>query len=314
MSSSVASIASSSQQTSQLGDSSDERFELAMKLDSILVELETLKGRQTGGKKANEVEEVKEKVKRIIEVVKADFYIQLGISKGRVIEMEKKIKDKESGFASERASFSSALRNGIAKDQFGLKKSVISEKKQANVVMIYPTQDMTSQALKDTFKRSLEPGKKGINIESIENIRKGGILVKCQSEENCKKLVKEVNENNNNNKLKLCSKASIPAKKNPLMIIHDLHHEMFENEMNEVLDAKEKMIKVGDNLKVMIYDQNDDLTNAVILDPTESEKFDVKFLIKKDGKVKSAVVEVTPNVRKLLLVKKRLFVEFGRTG
>lgn len=110
-----------------------------------------------------------------------------------------------------------------------------------------------------------------------------------------------------NSVLKSSSKASIPTKKNPKMIIFDLGEEMFEQEMKLDLPSQEKMIRAGEKLKEIIFEQNKEIQDEVIV---RGGKLDVKFFMRKDGKITNAVVEVSPKVRQMMMKMKRLYFPF----
>lgn len=144
-------------------------------LDEIMIEMEKLKGGSTK-KGEGSLNEVKMNVKLTVEFLKERFAFQ----SGRNSELEKRNNELEKKIMELRKpNYSNAVRNGV--NRVVEKNRVIQEEKQSesHVVLVYPNdENVTSKAFQESFVKSIQPGKAGINVEKIERIRKGGILVK----------------------------------------------------------------------------------------------------------------------------------------
>ena len=177
-------------------------------------------------------------------------------------------------------------------------KQIVPKMKTKEVVIVYPEVEMTSEELKNKLKSKLDFKSIGnIGITSVKKIRNNGLVIECNSKNECNKLEENINE-----KLKDFCKARLPEKRNPRLIIYNIYNDKesdqsIEDQMNEI---KETIISQNDDIKQFITDNT-------------TEELITKFFVKsKNESFKHLVIEVTPGLRKVLINCQKLNIFWSR--
>ena len=144
--------------------------------------------------------------------------------------------------------------------------------------------DITVPQLKEKIKSKIDPKRCKIGIKNMRFVKRG-LIIECNDNNECEKLKNEINNN-----LKDCD-AKIPEKRLPRMVIYGISKDMNAEEIINSIIEQNKQIK--DEIK----DEND-------------LKF--KFFMKtKSDNYQNAIIEVKPYIRKIMLLKYKLFVGFN---
>jgi hypothetical protein len=187
----------------------------------------------------------------------------------------------------------------IAKQNIVNKNNEKMESKE--VVLLFPNeknQNITSDELKSQVKSRLDLKQiKNIGIINIRKIRNNGILIECNDKNECKKL----SDNINNNLNELCT-AKIPIKKNPRLIIYNLFNDnnSLENNEQNIQEIKDSIISQNEIIEKYLNNNNEKDLNC-------------KYLIKsKNPKLEHLIIEVSPELRKILLGLNKLNIGWSR--
>lgn len=172
--------------------------------------------------------------------------------------------------------------------------------KSKEVVIIYPTNDITSDELKSKLKSKIDIKSIGnIGINSFKKIRNNGIVIECNDKNQCKKLEEKINTD-----LTDVCKASLPTKKNPRIIIYNLF-----NDCDKQLTDEEVMKEI----KESIITQNIEINNYM----KENNENDLitKFFIKsKNENFRHLIIETTPQLRKIIINAQKLNINWSRNS
>jgi hypothetical protein len=128
------------------------------------------------------------------------------------------------------------------------------ETKTKHVITVYPKEEnINSITLKSQLKKNLKLNKLGpIGINNIRNIRNNGIIIECNSNNECKLLETEINTNN---ETKNICEAKIPNKKLPKVIIYNIENDIKEEEILDYL--------VKQNISVNNYLEGKEIENEL---------------------------------------------------
>ena len=172
--------------------------------------------------------------------------------------------------------------------------------KSKEVVIIYPTEDMTSEDLKTKIKSKLNIKTIGnIGINSIKKIKNNGVVIECNDKNQCKILEQNINEN-----LSDVCKASLPTKKNPRLIVYNIYDDKDSDK------TKEQQME---EIKESIVAQNEAINEY--MKTTNSEVLKTKFFIKsKSENFKHLVIEVSPELRKIINNLQKLNINWSRNS
>ncbi len=161
----------------------------------------------------------------------------------------------------------------------------------SHVVIIRPKgNEINSDILKKEIETKLNSKEIGsISIKKFKNIANNSVLIECNSNDECESLKNKINENLNEK-----CEANIPEKKLPKLIIYNVFHETDENEFSE-----------------MLINRNEKIKNFI--DNNVNEKITFKFMLKaKNPLFKHAVIEVTPELRKIIINLRKINVMLSR--
>jgi hypothetical protein len=153
--------------------------------------------------------------------------------------------------------------------------------KSKHVIAITPKDiNTTSNDLRKIIKEKINTTTINIGINLIKNISKGGILLECDSNEDINKFSQHLNETVRN-----LAEIKIPTKKSPKMIIYNLSNDITKEELIEAIPKQNPLI-------------------ADLLSKSRNIESQIKFkfFTKSNFKdCKNAVIEVPPELRKLLI-------------
>jgi hypothetical protein len=175
-----------------------------------------------------------------------------------------------------------------------VKEKKLVKKSKHQVIIKGNDNQITSNDVRQQWKAKIKSNQVGLKIVKERNAGKNGVIIECNSSDDCNVLLDQLKEMPN-------MKAFLPKMKNPNMIIHGLPQDILdEDDLAEGKTEKEK-------LKEIILAKNEDVNSLI----TNENDFLVKFLKGKEGR-RSAVIQVSPELRKLMLKKKKLFAFYGQ--
>jgi hypothetical protein len=171
-------------------------------------------------------------------------------------------------------TFAEALKTNVDKNTINKTKHVLT---------VYPTEEgMDSKNLKNELRNKIKINKLGsIGINNIRNIRNNGIIIECETKNDCEKLENEIN--NNQNTKNIC-KAIIPTKKKPKIIIYNVFSETGDEVVIESL--------IKQNYAIENYLKDKDIENEI------KHKYNIRS---KNENFKHTIIEVSPELRKLII-------------
>lgn len=162
-------------------------------------------------------------------------------------------------------------------------------KKAQHVVLVRPKSDIvlkTSEMTKESIMSTINPEKERISIQNVRKISKNGILIETNTEEQLDKFL-------NNNALKKKFTIEIPKKRNPKIIIYDVPKDIEANELGV------KIIRQNRDLEITEEEFQEDIQGNFIPRFRTGPRRDLSC---------NWVVEVSPEVRKFLLEKGRVYI------
>jgi hypothetical protein len=126
--------------------------------------------------------------------------------------------------------------------------NVIKNKKTSHVITVYPkNEDLTSEDIKKEIKTKLNPIDLKIGINKIKNISRNGLIIECDSQNDCELLKNEINT-----KISDDCEAKIPIKKKPKIIVYNVP-KLIDNE-----NIINNIIKQNNSLNQIINEENID--------------------------------------------------------
>jgi hypothetical protein len=165
-----------------------------------------------------------------------------------------------------------------------------SEPKTKFVITVLPKTAGTGPSdLKTQLKKKINPANLKLGINSIRNISRGGILMEVTSQKDAEILSKEIND-----KMGTLVDAKVPSKKQPKIIIYNIPTDTTDTELMNSIMSQNK-------------------TLAERHKRTTKPQMEFKFFTRsRNENTKHAVIEVTPEMRKVLLSLEKLNVQFSR--
>ncbi|GBM57502.1 hypothetical protein AVEN_137935-1 [Araneus ventricosus] len=138
------------------------------------------------------------------------------------------LSDKESSGkeTKDKVLYSQAVAKGSDRD-----RSRSRSKKQFNVI-IYPKKDQNSDNTKKDIQSKISPSKISVRVNSVKNIKKGGILINTPSEEDIDKLIDEFKKTDS---LFQNYEISKPKLFNPSIVIFQVDEQLTQEEVLEGL-------------------------------------------------------------------------------
>jgi hypothetical protein len=157
------------------------------------------------------------------------------------------------------------------------------------ITVVSKNPNTTSQELKAQIKLKVNPSSLNIGISTVKNSSRGGVLMECHSSEEINKLCEAINKG-----LKGNTEAKNPIKKQPRIIIYNVSSEVTDTDLIDSI--KKQNTTIGDYIA---QNQNQNIT--------------FKFFTKaKSQHIKHAVLEVSPQLRKIILSESKLNVIWNR--
>lgn len=154
------------------------------------------------------------------------------------------------------------------------------------VILVYPPESepqQTSDQTKEELKKAVKPIQKGLQIESLKKIGKGGVALRTSNQKDIRKL-KKVLENEG-------LKTREPTKLKPNIIVYNVPNEIKKEDLNP-----------------LIRNQNYPEMTQVVFDENVKPAFGIK---RKFGNTTSWVLEVSPNARIGMLQLGKLYIDFS---
>jgi len=169
--------------------------------------------------------------------------------------------------------------------------NVIKNKKTSHVITVYPKNEgMTSEDIKKEIKTKLNPIDLKIGINKIKNISRNGLIIECDSQNDCELLKNEINT-----KISDDCEAKIPIKKKPKIIVYNVP-KLIDNE-----NIINNIIKQNNSLNQIINEEN--------IDQNLKFKFSLNA---KNPNLQHLIFETSPEVRKLIINSNYLNIEWNR--
>jgi hypothetical protein len=169
--------------------------------------------------------------------------------------------------------------------------NTFNNRKSTHVLIVYPkVEDLTSEDLKTKIKTRVNPIELKVGINRINNISKNGVIIECQTKNECEILKNEIN-----NKFSNEIEAKIPTKKNPRVIIYNVPKDIdSEVIMNNIIEQNRHL-------------------NTAINDNDSDQNLKFKFSLKaKNPNLQHIVIETTPGIRKSIINNNYLNIQWNR--
>lgn len=199
----------------------------------------------------------------------------------REVEIYKELYEKNVNNASS-PSYAQVVGTTINRKEAELEKLM---KKKTCTLFISSAKNKSATEVKKVVASKLKPTEEKIKIHSMRTAGEKAIVIEAETSEDAQRIMKSKNLTNEDLKIE------VAKKKNPLIILYDVLKWRKEEEMKED-----------------IYHQNFD----TLIDKKEFEegfKFKFKTGPRKEESVHH-VVEVTPNIRKIIISKRKLYLGF----
>ncbi|XP_023240712.1 uncharacterized protein LOC111639152 [Centruroides sculpturatus] len=159
------------------------------------------------------------------------------------------------------------------------------------IILVEPEREGEDpERTKDRLKKNVNPRQLGVGIQTVRKLRRGGIAIEVGTEEEKKKLRREIEE-------KTGLKTREPVKRRPRIVIYGVSKDASKEEVEECL-----------------FEQNDILNCNLDI---EDYKKEVELKFKYGNRQKLTVnwvAEVSPRVRQVLLPKKKINLGWSRCG
>ncbi|XP_023215217.1 uncharacterized protein LOC111618029 [Centruroides sculpturatus] len=159
------------------------------------------------------------------------------------------------------------------------------------ILLVDPENDNTdAENTKQKLKKNINPKEMGIGIQAVCKLKRGGVAIEVGSAEEKNKL-KEVIES------KIGLKTREPFKRKPRIILYGVGTEVSREEILECL-----------------YEQNE-IINSNMTETEFRNKVEVRFQFGSKGKQSTNwVIQVSPDVRRLILKVKKINLGWSRCG
>lgn len=199
--------------------------------------------------------------------------------KKTIIENIQEIKEACSAYASPKLTYAEKVKV----KSISVPSSAV--KSPRNIMTVFPAEGVeidSSEQTKERIMGTIKPEKEKLKIRNVRKIRNNGILIETETKEDLSMLLC------NKKLVEAGLKAGLPSKKLPRVIIFDVPRELNEGSLAEAIH----------------------LQNVDIMDKTQFSR-DFKLVFKTGDKKKDVVnwvAEVTPDIRKILINKSRVFV------
>lgn len=183
-------------------------------------------------------------------------------------------------------SYSTALKSGQSFTEF-------RDKRSKNVVIIR-SKDNTkdSKGLKMAVKQTLNQNKANVTLKNIRDISKGkGLAVDCETDKDSEELIRSLASED-------ALEVSKPKLKLPKIAVYGV-----DSEFDETNIAKEIYSRNEDIQQFLEYRQNEDIDQHIIC------KF--KFRKTRPDGANTWVLEVSPQLRQLLLVNRKIKIGYN---
>jgi hypothetical protein len=178
--------------------------------------------------------------------------------------------------------------NAVASDPYSTE-----EKPYQHIVIIKPKDTkITSTETEKWLKTAVDPQKLKIGIKRKKQISNGGVIIECRNDSECDKLVAEIGTK--------VSEVTVgkPLKRNPKLVLKDVNIQINETELIE------KIIKNNEDIKNYLIGKSDtEIASELNL------KF--KFRNKNNNKYNMYCLEVSPELRKIVMKTKRIFIDWN---
>ncbi|XP_067136090.1 uncharacterized protein [Centruroides vittatus] len=191
---------------------------------------------------------------------------------------------KEQQVAASIPSYSTILISGFAVNP---SQKIKTTKQSKDVLLVYQKdEDKNSDNTRKCIQQKIQPSKLGIGVERIRHIGSGGIAIELNNKHDIETFEKTIQDN--------IPELHTRRSKNPHIIIYSVH----------------KQIDPEDLVK-LIYEQNS-LLNENYSQEDLKELFKIKFNTgKRDGQFCNWVAEVTPLLKRQLLITEKLNIEWS---
>jgi hypothetical protein len=165
------------------------------------------------------------------------------------------------------------------------KIEVINENVPKNLIIIKPKKDgMNSKQTENVIREIVIKSKLNVEINSVKNISKGGLLINCGKSEDMSKIVDKIKAKTQD------IEAKIAEKKAPKIVVYDVSEDI----------SKEEILReiVGKNQLIENYFQNQSEEQI-------KDELKIKFNIKRRTKNHSNnwVIEISPKLKREVLNK-----------
>jgi hypothetical protein len=159
---------------------------------------------------------------------------------------------------------------------------------QRHIVIVRPEDNKTSKQTEDMVKKHVKPNDLKIGIKSIRYISRGGLSIECRDEKECQLLSEEIG------KQTLRLKATKPEKKRPTIVLKNVSPDIHQT------DLFENILEKNYEIKDYFENQNKDI----------NEELKIKFKFRKSNSNSKDMycLEVSPELRKLMLRIGRIFI------
>lgn len=190
---------------------------------------------------------VREQVSLLLSLV-VEQQLEIATLKGRLLE-----KASYAAVASTRPAHRSRSRAASRKrnktpNRHKSQNRSASRRRKQHVLAVYPNKEKESQATKKAIQECINPTEINIGIKKVKHIRKGGILIETDKEEDIEALLKEFAEQD---LLKREYKAEKPKKRLPQIICFNITEDIDRESLVEKLKTQNEVLKDAEHLKAV---------------------------------------------------------------
>jgi hypothetical protein len=186
-------------------------------------------------------------------------------------------------------SIESHIQKKTYAEVIGNKDDSHFDSKERHVVIIKPSDNTkTSKETKNLVKQSLKPRQLKIGIKSTKFASKGGLVVECQTPEECDTLSEEITKNITGLNVER------PTKKRPTIIVRNINPNISEKELLDCILENNK--EISDYL----MSSKSDINNEI--------KLRFKFRKQTTKMSDKYCLEISPILRKTIMKSKTLFI------